>query len=76
MNQRIILEELLSFAFRKENYYLSDDDFKDFGESIWEKIEIEDIKDMMIALGILSSNIEKMIVELKEEYEEDINEQS
>lgn len=75
MNRRLILEKLLKFAFDKDRYDLEHDDFAEFGEEIWEIIEIEDIKRMFMELeGESLESINKMIDELKSIYEEDIEE--
>ena len=47
-----LFETLLKFAHRSDMYDLESDDFKDFGEELWEKLSVDSIRNMVVKFGI------------------------
>jgi len=68
-----LFETLLRFAHRSDLFDLESDDFKDFGEEIWEKLTVNTIENI-IEENHIRVDVKEIEKEIKEEYNNDMEE--
>jgi hypothetical protein len=65
-----LFETLLRFAHRADLFDLEGDDFTEFGESLWEKLSVNTLENI-IEENYIKVDIKAIENEIKEEFEED-----